>query len=256
MLAEDAMGSDPRKRQKKLERRAAKRKEKKHLLVREQSAGLPERLTAAARFPVLYCGIGESLEPEGIAWVLLSRELPNGQVAAASFLVDRYCLGVKNVFAEVLGRSAYNSKYVQRMRSDMALRSVAPAEARKLLEEAVAYARGLGLSPHPDYPKALLLFGDVNPAESDARFEFGKDGQPFFVAGPNDTPERCQQIMAILRDTCGPGRFHYLLPVPGGDFGKAIPSYFGPGKLRMIGPEEVADEEHMEEPEDFDDNKG
>src|SRR5207247_7463452 len=141
---------------------------KKHILVRQQNAGLAERLTAAVPFPILNCWITNSLEEEGIGWVVLSREIPNGSVAVATFLVDRYCLGVKNVVAEVLGRSAYDAKYVRKMTRDMPSRAVPPAEARKLLEQAVAYAHGLGLPPHEDYAKVMPFFGDVNSADSDA----------------------------------------------------------------------------------------
>ena len=213
------MRTDPRKRQKKQERRAAKRKEKKHDLVRQQSAGLPERLAAAARYPVLHCSIGDRLADQGMGSVLLSRELPGGQVAVAVFLVDRYCLGVKDTHMEILGRSSYESKYVRKMGSEMPSHDVPPAEAFKLLTEAVAYARSLGLPPHPDYAKARLLFGDVNPADSSAEFEFGKDGKPFFIAGPHDTPERCRRILATLTNSCGPGGFHYLLPMGGPGLG-------------------------------------
>jgi hypothetical protein len=207
------MGNDPRKRQKKMERRSAKRKEKKHLQVRAQSAGLPDRLRAATAFPVLHCWIGDNLDDQGIGWVVLSRQLPGGEVAVATFLVDRYCLGVKNVHAEVLDRVDYDAKYVRKARTDMPMHDASPADARKLLDSAVAYARGLGLPPHPDYPRALLLFGAVDPAESTAEFEFGKDGKPFFFAGPNDTPARCRQIMATLRNSCGPDGFHWLIPL-------------------------------------------
>jgi hypothetical protein len=232
------MATDPRKRQKKLERRAAKRKEKKHLVVREQSGGLPERLSAASRYPVLHCWIPDSQGEQGIGWVVLSRGMPGGQVAVVSFLVDSYCLGVKNVFAEILGRPSYDSKYLRKMTSEMPSRSVAPAEARKFLEEAVAYARGLGLAPHPDYLKGMLLFGDVNAADSTAPFEFGKDGMPYFVAGPHDTPERCRQILAILANTCGPGRFHYLIPAAGPDLVRVLPDALRQGDVRLIGPDE------------------
>jgi len=212
------MANDPRKRQKKMERRAAKRKEKKHVQVREQSSGLNERLRAAVAFPILHCWITDSVEKEGIGWVVLSRELPHGSVAVVSFLVDRYCLGVKDVFAEILLRPAYDSKYLRKMTTDMPSRNVAPAEARKLLEEAVAYARGIGLSPHPDYAKTMVLFGNVNAADSDARFEFGKDGKPLFIGGPNDSLERCKQIVAILSKTCGSGQFDYIVPLAGSPF--------------------------------------
>jgi hypothetical protein len=211
MQTEEIMANDPRKRQKKLERSAAKRKDKKHIRVREQSAGLAERLGAASAWPVLHCWIGNSIAERGIGWVVLSRAMPNGPVAVASFLLDSYCLGVKDVFAETLPRSAYDEKYLRKMMSDMPSRSVAPAEARKILEEAVAYAREIGFSPHADYPRAIILFGDIDAADSDAQFQFGKDGKPFFISGPNDSPERCKQIVAILSKTCGPGLFDYLV---------------------------------------------
>ena len=38
-----------------------------------------------------------------------------------------------------------------------------------------AYAAGLGLQPHPDYHKAKLLFGDIDPSACQDEFEFGKE---------------------------------------------------------------------------------
>jgi hypothetical protein len=228
------MPSDPRKRQKKLERRAAKRKEKKHLQVREQSAGLAERLSQATRFPILNCWISESLSPEsgqGIGTVVISRALPNGQVAFANFLVDIYCLGVKDVFARIVPRIEFDTEYAKVHRQHP-VRNVQPAEGRKLIEEAVAYARSIGLSPHPDYERAMILFGEVKASDSDAKFTFGKDGKPFYISGPNDTPERSRQIIAILTNTCGVGNFDFLVAVP------------PPGQLEML------------EDEDFDEDEG
>src|SRR4051812_37494402 len=108
------MPTDPRKRQKKLERRNARRKEKRHVQVREASAGLASQLSAASRFPVLHCWISKTLDDEGLGWVLLSRQTPSGDVAVVVFLVDRYCLGVKDTHGEVLGRFSYDQKYTQK----------------------------------------------------------------------------------------------------------------------------------------------
>ena len=240
MPREEIMANDPRKRQKKLERRASKRKEKRHVRIREQSAGLAERLSAAVAFPVLHCWIGESIAETGIGWVVLSRAMPNGSVAAVNFLVDSYCLGVKDVHAEILPRSEYEDKYLRKMMLKMPSRSAAPAKAHKLVEEAVAYAREIGFSPHPDYSKTMTLFGDINAADSDARFEFGQNGKPCFVNGPNDSPERCKQILAILNKTCGPGRFDYVIGV-------------GPSQMMLAGPD--AGEGDFDEIEDFDDEE-
>lgn len=238
------MPIDPRKRQKKQERRAAKRKSKQHQLAREKHAGLPERLTAAARYPILHCWATTDLRDQGLGWVCLSRELPNGWVAFGLFLVDRYCLGVKNAMADVLGRYTYDNEIARKMRSEFTAQDMQPAAARKLIEEAVAYARSLGLPPHPDYQRARLIFGDLDPAASGEQFEFGKDGKPLFIAGPHDTPERCRQILTTLEESCGPDGFHYLIPLSGAD--EALPESLQRRRPRVIDLAEagtLADEE-------------
>jgi hypothetical protein len=221
------MAADPRKRQKKLERRTAKRQEKKHRLVREQNAGLAERLTAAARYPVLHAWIGEALWTQGLGQVLLSRALPDGSVAFAVFLVDRYCLGVKDAFGNVLGRSLYDDKCVRDMRSKLPARDVSAATVRKLVEGAVAYAADLGLPPHPDYHKTKPILAGIDLTESAEEFEFGKDGKPLFVAGPHDTPARCRQIVDTLVRTRGPDEFHLVLPL------RADGEQFLPGAVKI-----------------------
>jgi hypothetical protein len=229
------MSIDPRKRQKKHERQAAKRKAKQHQLAREKHAGLAERLTAAARYPVLHCWAATDLWDQGIGWVCLSRELPTSQVAFAVFLVDRYCLGVKDIAADVVGRFTYDSQIVRKMTATFTSEHMAPAAARKLVEEAVAYARSLGLHPHPDYPKARHLFGTIDASQCTEEFEFGKDGQPLFIAGPHDGPDRCFQIIKTLEQSCGVGRFHYLIPqVEGGYF---LPESVEPEELPGPGAE-------------------
>jgi hypothetical protein len=207
------MPIDPRKRQKQQERRAAKRKSKQHHLVQEKQAGLAARLESAARYPVLHCWVTTDMWTKGLGWVCLSRELPNGTIAYAVFLVDRYCLGVKNAMADVVGRFTYDSRVVRKMRRTFTSEDFAPAAARKLVEQAVEYAGAVGLRPHPDCHKAKLIFGDIDAGNSTEEFEFGKDGRPFFISGPHDTPERCRLILNTLLQKCGVDGFDYLIPV-------------------------------------------
>ena len=53
------------------------------------------------------------------------------------------------------------------------LAPVDPPYARKLLRDAAAYARSLGLPPHPDYASVELMFGDVAADACDVEFQFG-----------------------------------------------------------------------------------
>jgi hypothetical protein len=109
----------------------------------------------------------------------------------------------------------YESDYRSKLRGG--LRDMTPAAVRKLVEGAVAYARGFGFAPHPDYYKACPIFGDIDAAACTEQFEFGKDGKPFFIAGPNETPERCRRIMQILERSCGPGGSTFLIPMDPND---------------------------------------
>jgi hypothetical protein len=208
---ESIMAADPRKRQKKLEQRAAKRKEKKHVQIREQSLGMSERLSVATQYPILGAWVGDDLWTQGLGTVHVSRELGRGMVAASVFLIDRYCLGVKDAFARILNRAEYDSTLVRKVRSKFPTTDVSPAKARKIVEAAVEYASGLGFPPPADYQVAKLIFGDIDAGECTEEFEFGKNGKPLFINGPNDTIERCNLIQKTLERTQGPGGFEFII---------------------------------------------
>jgi hypothetical protein len=211
------MAVDPKKRQRKLERRAAKRKQRHRTLVKQRNRGLAELLGAACRAPVLDSYISEAVGRSGFGSVVLSRELPNGQVAVGVFLVDCHCLGVKDAMGNVLTRGEYEG-LLETIEKGEDLEEWEPADVRKLVEDAVEYARKLGLEPHADYHRIRPIFGDIDPADSSEVFEFGgDDGKPLFVAGPYDTPERCYRILSILEHTCGPGGFNYIMPLDAAD---------------------------------------
>src|SRR5438128_915158 len=81
---ETLMTLDQRKRQKKVERRNRKQKERKILAIRNHS-DVADRIRRAAVAPVLHCCAGESIWEIGIGNVLFSRILPSGTVAFAVF---------------------------------------------------------------------------------------------------------------------------------------------------------------------------
>jgi hypothetical protein len=243
------MAADPRKRQRKLERRATKRKEKKHLELREQSQGVRQRIEAASRFPILHCAVSNSLWETGMGWVLLSRGLPDGSVAAAIFLVDRHCLGVKDAIAAVVSRFDYESDFWRKIH-DLGAKTMAPPDARKLVESAIEYARNLGIAPHTDYHKAKPIFGDIDAGQATQSFEFGQGGKPFFVAGPHDSRQRCHEILATLERSCGPGGYEFLVPIPG-DVGQIARM----GDTGDMGAMPISDAEFEDGEADFEDDE-
>jgi hypothetical protein len=108
---------------------------------------------------------------------LLVRGTPRGGFTVGSFLLDSYCLGVKDiVFHSDLDES--DIEMIIAGADAAALEMVKPGYTRKLLHETVAYGRSIGIEPHPDYDVVETLFGDVVADAGNAVFQFGCEGRP------------------------------------------------------------------------------
>ena len=196
------MPLDPRKKQKKLERRKAKDKKRSKTQLAHRTHRLEHRFDRARYGVALDCLVPSELWDNGIGQVLMSRDLGDGRVAFVVFLLDVYCLGVKDVAFDIISRERYDLDWLPRLLDHSPYRRKAPEYVRKLVEDAVDYARSFGLEPHPDYQKACAIFADVDATLCRETFEFGKDGKPLFIQGPYDTPARCYQIVATLDEHC------------------------------------------------------
>lgn len=215
------MAIDQRKRQKKLAKQRAKRKSKASAQKRTQKsgsswlnafAGLEFEL--AARAPLYECYAADEIfgTDQGIGQVIVSR-LSGNQVAAGIFLVDAYCLGVKNAFAFFKSREEFEDQLLASLGQATHLRRVEPAYAKKLVMNAIAYARSIGFEPYPDYKLASKVLRDIDETTCATEFTFGKDGKPFFIAGPNDSPARCKQVLDTLQRRFSPDEYRYLMPL-------------------------------------------
>ena len=218
------MASNERKRQQKLVRKAAKRKQHvqgiKSALVKPFSELSPStQMRRSVDAPVYECLVPEELFQMGIGSVVFSRELPGGDIAAVVFLVDAFCLGIKNTMVKVVPEDEYRL-LLEHISRHETLTSISPECARKLVEAAEAYAADLGFRPHPDYLVGRMIFGDVDPDACPMSFTFGKDGKPFYASGPYDTLDKSRRIIDTLTRRCGPDGFHYMVALndPGVEF--------------------------------------
>lgn len=203
------MALNAKKRQQKRAKKVAKRKTAVSSKKKTGLLGRSRQILSAANGPIHQCLMPENLFELGIGNVVISRALPSGQIGAAFFLLDVFCLGIKDAHFDVMPRDAYNHWMADIQHGT--LRDIDPSYARKLIESAEAYARDLGFKPHADYQMASKIFADIDAAACPTQFEFGKDGKPFFMSGPYDTPATCERIVATLTKRCGPDGFHYMM---------------------------------------------
>ena len=162
----------------------------------------------AAHLPIHDCLMPNDLFETGVGMVVLARALPSGELALATFLVDVYCLGVKDAFYYVVTPEQW-VQFVQRFN----LEKIHPSCLRKLVEGAVDYARALGFAPHPDYAGAARLFGSIDAAACPVRYTYGKDGKPLYLSRPEDSPAQSRHILNTLTRRLGPKGFHFLTAI-------------------------------------------
>lgn len=200
-----------------LRRREAKAKRRKQVLAeRRKLAGSASNLPLATRvgrlaaMPLRSCLVQDGLFERGNGMVILARQQSDGQLAIAAFLLDVFCLGVKEAFFRLFEPSEFD-EYMEVMGQDAPLSAVAPAYARKLLRDTVAYARSIGFEPHPDFAAAESLFGDVSAETCDVSFEFGVDGKPFYVPGPSETEKQIERRLEHLSERLGEDGFDFAL---------------------------------------------
>ena len=160
----------------------------------------PEALRSAKLFD---CGCG---------YLVVSRFKADGRVEAGFFLLDMFCLGVKDAgFHRFDSVADYQENLLDRLFPDEDPVRMTPVAARKLTEDAISYARGLGFSPGADYKKASRVFGGIPTADCDEQFLFGKDDKPLYIQGPSDSPARVERILRALEVRCGEGGYHYIV---------------------------------------------
>ncbi|WP_280892004.1 hypothetical protein [Streptomyces sp. LBL] len=153
--------------------------------------------------------LGQEPDPGtgGFAQILLARQERASRVTVTGFLVDVYCLGVKNVTdPEVMGSGSLTS-YVPMYYSAFECRPLAIAveQAQTIVHDAVAYSRSLGFEPADGFADAAVHLGA--PPGDRPVIGFGRDGRPCYLSGPYDNPRK---VVQNLERTCGPDNYDYV----------------------------------------------
>lgn len=178
-----------------------------------------EALKNARQYPIIGCWTIEEWQESGIAPVVIARQQDDGKVLYANYLVDLYCLGVKDVVVDENVPQKRFERSLQKMCMQAPV-AIAVELAHEIVHGALEYARKYGFEPHPDFTR---LHADqvLDPPDAHPRIhnvEFGQDGKPLYISGPHDSQYESRRIIQTLERTAGDGNFHYLIGFGGADF--------------------------------------
>lgn len=151
----------------------------------------------------------EDSEAGGIAMVTIARSEGYNRYTVCSYLVDYWCLGVKDTLGpRKLNQSDFKQfisfSYAQFPEDAV---EISLEQAQAIVFSAVEFAENLGFKPHHDFEETKAHLGEWN---GEPKIECGRNGKPFYISGPFDNPEH---ILHKLQKNAGEGNYHYAVGV-------------------------------------------
>jgi hypothetical protein len=225
------------RQQKRVAKQKAKRSAKRSLWSRLHSKDPAIRLQHVEKLPVVRALVGAALWKNGIGHLTIAREEPTGGLIFAAFLVDVYCLGVKDAFWRAGSHEEFE-ELIRQMGESQRMSAITPACLVKIVKGAVEYAQSFGFPPHPDYRHASKLLDGIDLSSCPNQFEFGRDGRPFYIQGPNESLAVATAISQRVQRAGG----HFIHKLSGPD-----PEEFAAGEdefdqFDSTDPDDLADE--------------
>lgn len=143
---------------------------------------------------------------EGLVGILVVRRDRRKRLSVCGFLVDVFCLGVKDALGPKRLEEEDVREFTENYFSSFNVDPIPmPVErASELIHGAIDFARRLGFEPHRDFAAASAHLLD---ASGECAIEFGCQGKPFFIEGPRDNASR---IMSTLERTAGSGNYEFV----------------------------------------------
>lgn len=118
---------------------------------------------------------------DGLGYVIVIREHTGGKKSFAVYMVDRWCVGVKDTFFNVRQDDDSIEELLSRV-GEYRLQEVSYNEAHNMVWGAVDYAEEAGIKPHKDFATTQYFLEEDTDEIPLIEYEFGKDGKHYLVA--------------------------------------------------------------------------
>jgi hypothetical protein len=159
------------------------------------------------------CWVSINIWENGMGQVIISRKNTQDDIAVGAYLIDTYCLGIKDCFVLFMNTYDYQNflDYVMELCGEMEL--VEPSYAKTLIIKAAEYAKQAGLKPHSDFVKARNFLRGI-PLDKTEIFNFGKDGKPFYIQESHESTADVKRVLKTLWSNQSNENDHFLIKAP------------------------------------------
>lgn len=137
----------------------------------------------AKNLPIYECLVNENWKEEGLVHVHIARQHSNGNITHAFYLVDLYCLGVKNSGFRFNDSISEYEELRERIDEKENFVECSYALAHNIVYAGWIYGEELGFKQHKEFISItqFMLEDDSDEIEL-IEIECGKDGKPFLIS--------------------------------------------------------------------------
>lgn len=205
-------GEKKKRRRKALKRRTASRRAHQQARAAKPTTAL-YHVRQAHNYPIEGCWAQPGWDEGGLAVIAIARRQPDGNIVFGNYLVDYYCLGLKDTYYNAdVPPGEFHRDYLPKMFRMGSPVDISPALAHEIIYGGIEYAAQFGFRPHSDFKRSRYILDPPDLHPRTGAVEFGYDGKPFYIEGPHDNVDA---ILRQLARTAGEGNYHYLMQIAG-----------------------------------------
>lgn len=133
--------------------------------------------------PIDKCYASPAWKQVGETNVVVTRKHKQGTYTVGYYLVDTYCIGVKDSFYRFnMDEDEYEEMLERMQEHDPSMEEVSYNEAHNLVWGAVAFAEEAGIKPDKSFELSQYVLEEDTDDVPLIEYDFGKDGEHFLVA--------------------------------------------------------------------------
>lgn len=152
------------------------------------------------------CYVSNDIELGGEGHVIVSRKHTGGRVSMAVYLIDIWCVGVKDSFYRLRMEDYEFNELVGAY--NFGLRECSYDEAHNWVYGAVAFAEEAGIEPNKSFKITQYMLEEDDDNIPLIEYEYGKNGKHTLVAHSRLEASR---YLPLLEKNLGKGNFDYIL---------------------------------------------
>lgn len=152
------------------------------------------------------CYVSDDLETMGEGHIIVSRKHTGGRVSMAVYLVDIWCVGVKDTFYRLRLEDYEFKEMIDTYR--LGLRECSYDEAHNRIYGAIAFAEEAGIEPDKSFKITQYMLEEDDDNIPLIEYEYGKEGKHTLVAHSRLEASR---YLPLLEKNLGKGNYDYIL---------------------------------------------